>query len=148
MGLNLGRGSILCPYRAFAILGGNDDHDRELCPSSQEATADLHLLFHCRQDGILARLALLPQIPFTAPGPPPIHPAVTHHRDFPMPLPQVAKVMKGTPHLPQLGGELNSQPQPRGKIFHSLASIWFPGLYKLRPAHGPLPPYVPTHLGN
>lgn len=61
MGLNLGRGSILCPYRAFAILGGNDDHDRELCPSSQEATADLHLLFHCRQDGILARLALLPQ---------------------------------------------------------------------------------------
>lgn len=44
MGLNLGRGSILCPHRASAVLGSNDDHDRELCPSCQETTSNLYLL--------------------------------------------------------------------------------------------------------
>lgn len=88
MGLNLGRGSILCPYRAFAILGGNDDHDRELCPSCQEAPADLHLLLHCEQEGILAQLAPLPQIFSIAPGPPIVHSANSHHRIFQCPSPR------------------------------------------------------------
>lgn len=60
MGLHLGRGSILCPYRVFTILGGNDDHDRELCPSCQEAIADLLLLLHCEQDRVLGQPAPFP----------------------------------------------------------------------------------------
>lgn len=63
MKLNLGRGSILCPYRAFAILGGNDDHDGKFCPGCQEDTADLHLLLRCGGEGVLGQ-----------PTPPPRHP--------------------------------------------------------------------------
>ena len=36
-------------------------------------------------------------------------------------IPQMAEVMKGTPHLPQLGRVLNSQPRTRSRIFHCLA---------------------------
>lgn len=49
----------------------------------------------------------------------------------------MTKAMKGTPHMPQLGGALNSQPQTRGRIFHCLAPIWFLSLYKLRLAPAP-----------
>lgn len=60
---NLGRGSILCPHGAFAILGGNNDHDGELCPGCQEDTADLHLLFCCELEGVLGQLTTLPRHP-------------------------------------------------------------------------------------
>lgn len=68
-------------------------------------------------------------------------------QDFPMPLPHVAKAMKGIPHLPQSGGALNSQPQPRGRIFHCLTPIWFLSLYKLRLAPGPSHPLLPHTWG-
>ena len=67
---NLGRGSILCPHGAFAILGGNDDHDGELSPGCQEDTADLHLLFRCELEGGLNKLTPLPRHPLLLPSPP------------------------------------------------------------------------------
>lgn len=78
-----------------------------------------------KEAGILAQLAPLPKIPSTAPGPPTIHPAAIHYKDFPMPLTQVTKAMKGTPTLPQFRSALNSWPQSRSTIFHCLATIWF-----------------------
>lgn len=44
MELNLGRRSILRPHRASAVLGGNDDHDWELCPCCQETTPNFYLV--------------------------------------------------------------------------------------------------------
>lgn len=145
MGVNLGRGSVLCPYGVFAILRGKDDHDRKLFPSCQEATADLHLLLHCGQEGIESWLSLplSPRYPL-----PPRSSSCTPSSYPSQGLSNAPPGGKSDTEFASVRQGVNYRPQPRGRIFHCLAPIGFPGLCKLRPGPGPLPPQASTHLGD
>lgn len=72
-----GARSILCPHRAFAILGVTMTMTGSFA-RCQEDAADLHLLFRCELEGVLGQLTPSPRHPYCSKS---SHCA--HHRESP-----------------------------------------------------------------